>query len=689
MSTSPWPAIRQEKMNDPSDGVPAALMRHIHLVSSFNFPTSAGLQLETIVDRLLAAPSIATDVKPMNWMFIEAPKDGVSMLVWQPLSKLGTEFATDGYIWADAEQAFSSQAKGYTVEMYLHRSGYRYGEPVATHQRRRYRLMPGHNPNPNAPPPDPSLWIVHYSQADPAQHLPSHQIPISADVQSLMTQRRYLQQHGQLIRKEFMLHDQNSWPTIGMPGTNPGMQASAYPNNVISHMNRQQPGYVQSRAALPNQAAGGPPPAKRARHQTISDASGAGDAFSQAIADSEPTVNEEEDVSRGDFLDFLTPRDISAMRYKEHHEWLGEIFRSPYDTQQILPGQLGLGRKGELETLTKEFFNAPTEPSSCSSGAPPARVGRMESGKAADFTRMANERIADINAQIEKMKRQHAKRMAKLLKGSELLDVEKALRVANTDFRVDHSTENSILDDGDNKVRGIRSNIESILGKKIEGVKDAECVQKGALQEKVNDSENIDQDYDFSDQAADLTGQIPAFQTPQEQLSSMEHTPGLTGELAAASNGTPNAAKDSEEAGSTDVAMGGMQDEQQAGEGEVEDWVVVNKEGDDSKDTPNEELPDLDAFANDPAMGSNVGTPGEHVGTVVEDPTDLTPAAEDELGPEFVANDFAEGVDFGNLDTAGEALSGYGAEESMGIDDTVDLGLDDTAFGEAFQNNNS
>lgn len=37
----------------------------------------------------------------------------MSMLVWQPLAKLGTEFASDGYIWADPEQAFSSHTKGY------------------------------------------------------------------------------------------------------------------------------------------------------------------------------------------------------------------------------------------------------------------------------------------------------------------------------------------------------------------------------------------------------------------------------------------------------------------------------------------------------------------------------------------------------------------------------------------------
>lgn len=61
----------------------------------------------------MAASAIVSDAKPMVWMFIDNPPDGVTMLLWQPLAKLGIEFASDGYVWADAEQAFSSQVKGY------------------------------------------------------------------------------------------------------------------------------------------------------------------------------------------------------------------------------------------------------------------------------------------------------------------------------------------------------------------------------------------------------------------------------------------------------------------------------------------------------------------------------------------------------------------------------------------------
>ncbi|KAL8943423.1 MAG: hypothetical protein Q9216_001061 [Gyalolechia sp. 2 TL-2023] len=675
-------------MNDPSDGVHPPMLKHIHLVSSYTFPSSANLQLDTVVDRLLAAPNIVTNVKSMVWMFVETPRDGMSMLVWQPLAKLGIEFASDGYIWADPEQAFSSQAKGYTVEMYWHKCGFRIGEPVATHQRRRYRLTPGHNPNPNAPPPDPALWIVHYSQTDPTQHIPSNQIPLSGYMHSTLTSRKFLQQQGQLVRKEFMLHDRSSWPTINLPGSNAGAQASAYPNNVISHFSRQQPGYVQPRAVAPNLADTGPPPAKRVRHQR--NAPDAGVAALQAPADNEPTIYDEEDVSRGDALDFLTPRDISAMRYKQHHNWLGEVFRSPYDTQQIVPGELGLGRKGELEILTKEFFNAHTEVSSLTAkGVPPPRVGRMEAGKADEFTQMAGDRMAELHAEMERMKRKHARRMAKLAKGSELRNAERALRTVSVNtgaVRTDDRLVHGSSDHGESKISAIEENAEAIVGKKIREIKEVECIQKGGLQEKVNDSENVSPEYDFGDQAGDLSGQIPAFQTPQDQLSSMEHTPGLVAERAVALEEAPEADKGDQTVEGLDVAMGGMQDTPQAGEGEPEDWVVVSKDGDDTKGAANEELPELDTFANDPAIGSDVGSPGENLGTTAEALVDFSAAAENELDADFATNDFGEGVDFGSLDTAGEALAGYADEENAEMGDNADLGLDDSAFDDAFHN---
>ncbi|KAL8675051.1 MAG: hypothetical protein Q9168_000534 [Polycauliona sp. 1 TL-2023] len=630
------------------------------------------------------------------------------LLVWQPLSKLNTEFASDGFVWADAEQAFSSEARGHvsppmyylnhlrssltgqTVEMYLHRSGYRYGEQFATHQRRRYRLVPSQNSNahPNLPQPDPALWIVHYTQAEAAHHIPVNQIPLSPYVQSTLTQRKYVQQHGQLVRKEFMLHDRNSWPTINLPGNAAGAQTAAYPNNVISHMNRQQPGYVQPTAAVGHQAGLGPPPAKRAR-PTISNAAEAEAAAKQAALDREPTIYDEEDVSRGDLLDFLTPREISTVRYKQHHEWLGEVFRSPYDTQQIVPVELGLGRKGELEALTKDFFNAYIEPSiRTAKGAAPARVGRMEPGRADEFTKVANARMADINAEIEKMKRQHARRIAKLTKGAGLRDAEKALRKESID--ADDLEPNDVSDQTatqgrQNELSTIQATVEATVGKKVQKINEVDCIEKGRFVEKINESDNASQgEYDFADQGGDLSGQIPSFETPQDTLSPMEGTPGVTPRPSGTSHSGPQEGEGERTTGSSGVPMNVMQNSSEGKDGEAEDWVMVSKGGkDDGQDAANEELPDLDAFTNDPAMVSNIGTPAENMGSVAEDLNNFSARAEGELGTEFNANDFGDGVDFSNLDTAGEALSGYGVEENMSMDDG-DLGLNDTAFGDAF-----
>lgn len=53
----------------------------------------------------------------MSWQFLDAPADGTVMLEWQPLSRLGTHAATDGYVWADPEAAYTSQIRGYVRQI--------------------------------------------------------------------------------------------------------------------------------------------------------------------------------------------------------------------------------------------------------------------------------------------------------------------------------------------------------------------------------------------------------------------------------------------------------------------------------------------------------------------------------------------------------------------------------------------
>ncbi|KAL9113606.1 MAG: hypothetical protein Q9227_002344 [Pyrenula ochraceoflavens] len=99
-------------MADPAAGVSQQLLPHVHLMSQYRYPVINSPSLETIVNYLIEAPKIV-NLQPVVWSFLDAPGDGTLMLVWQPLSYLSTNFASDGYIWGDVEHAFSSELKGY------------------------------------------------------------------------------------------------------------------------------------------------------------------------------------------------------------------------------------------------------------------------------------------------------------------------------------------------------------------------------------------------------------------------------------------------------------------------------------------------------------------------------------------------------------------------------------------------
>lgn len=71
------------------------------------------LPTDTVVEYLLSAPKVVRELQPMHWTFIDGPPDGTVMLTWQPLNHLGTNFASDGYVWADVEQSFTFEARGY------------------------------------------------------------------------------------------------------------------------------------------------------------------------------------------------------------------------------------------------------------------------------------------------------------------------------------------------------------------------------------------------------------------------------------------------------------------------------------------------------------------------------------------------------------------------------------------------
>lgn len=496
-----------------------------------------------------------------------------------------------------------------------------------------------------------------------------------------------------------MLRDSANWPTINLPGTSNlsyPQQVSGYPSDVISHMNRsQQQAYIQQQQQQQQQGnaiqhGAGPSPAKRPRHGGPGHVHGSTTAIPAPVVAQDTTYDEEEGTSGGDYMDFLTPRDISLHRYTQHHEWLEEILNSPYDTSQIIPGQLGLGRKGELESLTRDFFDAsveatPKEIFPKSKGESPAedsatpRVGRLESGKAEDFTKRASEKIVEINAEMEKLKRQHARRMAKLNKGSAFKEAEQNLRVSTLEMINGEATKADALQQ--QRVDELARGIEAQVGKSIRSVKDVECIDKGGLEEKSQAKDAKDQDYDMVDTFGNLDGATasatkypestsPALATPMESADNTSHV-------------IHNNAPIAENLNQGDVKMDEVQNGSEPKDSTAEDWVMVNK--DNNSTTGGEDMPEIESFRDDLAMPTSTDRPILDDDATGASDTVFEQGAGDDGAEDFDANDFGEGIDFGDLDTAGEELSGYtSGMENARLDDRADL-ADEGAFGESFQ----
>jgi len=517
-----------------------------------------------------------------------------------------------------------------------------------------------------------------------------------------MSERMQLQRHGQLVRKEFMLRDSASWPTINLPGNpNAGypQQAMGYPNDVMAHMNRnQQQAYIQQQANA-SQRSVGPSPAKRPRHDGPGHGHGSATVIPAPVLLPDSANEDEDGILGGDYMDNLTPRDISLHRYLQHHEWLEEILESPYDTNQIIPGELGLGRKGELESLTNDFFDAPIDgtpkevfptlkevPTYKEDSMTP-RVGRLETGRAEEFTKRATEKVAEINAEMEKLKKQHARRMAKLHKGRALHEAEEHIRaetleILSGDFRKSGA-------EHDQKINEYAQNI---VGRSIAPRLDVQCVQKGGLEEKSVARDSNEQDYDMVDNY-NLDGaqsEGPVRSEPQERAPTNHSS------AVASRSETPLRQAAIPETSHSEGAQ--IEEEpvlpEQSKDTTAEDWIMVNKDG--NSRAEDQTLGDLDNFANDAVMQPSMGTPAAIGSPRGDVPPGFEPGLEDatlgtfEQGGEgntagdFDTNDFGEGIDFGDLDTTGADLYAEGID-NVGLDEHGQIGTVDSAFREAFE----
>ncbi|KAK0364962.1 hypothetical protein LTR59_008678 [Friedmanniomyces endolithicus] len=513
-------------MQNPSQGLQAPLQNHVHLISGHRFPVIASLDLNQALTYLLDAPTIVKTVAPMSWTYVQAPSDGTIWLEWLPPDKADGRFPSDGYVWADTESTYRHDFRGYTIEMMKHTIGYRMNhDQMASHARTRFHIV-AKNPSVNAAPPDPALWIVHYHQGD--RPLPSSQVPFPPQMQQIMQERKWLENQGKLERRDFMLHDRQSWPQITVPTGNrgQGMQQQGMYGHPASQASRFPQYYPQQ--------AGQQPPAKRQRpNPPVAGAS------SDGIHDM--SIEEEENTTQGDFFDHLTPRDISMARYMQHHRWMEEVFSSPYASNQLVPTDLGLGLMGELKGLTDglldppalETANRPTKPND----AQP--FTNLSKDQLEEFNTRVAKHLEEGRAEIERMKANHAKKMQEWKKTKLLMHAEKRLRQATWEghesavpvFRFEGTGADAYVEDGARKetVQDIVKEVEKLLGVKINGRKEAELVEKGGLEKE----EELPREQTTQDP---LPEQSTGFMSQQEPISGAPAQPSMYHQDAASTS---------------------------------------------------------------------------------------------------------------------------------------------------------
>lgn len=97
---------------------------HLHLTSTYQFPLVQRITTDQVLQNLLQAPQVVREMKPMAWTYLTPPQDGTMFLTWQA-PRLGNNFASDGYIWIDAESTFRQNIRGYVSANLLQSSGIR------------------------------------------------------------------------------------------------------------------------------------------------------------------------------------------------------------------------------------------------------------------------------------------------------------------------------------------------------------------------------------------------------------------------------------------------------------------------------------------------------------------------------------------------------------------------------------
>lgn len=575
------------------------------------------------------------------------------------------------------------------IEIYYQPAGFRPNEQFSTHSRRRFRLVPGQPQAADNQSIDPNLWIVHYGSAEKAQWLPTNTIPISPQNQHMLQVRSQLFQMGQIMRKEFILSDRRNWPEIPLPARGQSIYAPPMPTRNVP----------QAMAYPPHPApAVGPTPKRRGGAQ------GAAHPGQMAGAPPYPgmesILDDDEDVSRGDMFDHLTPQELSLQRYQQNHEWMEEILSSPYRIGQIEVADLGLGRRGELASLTDGVFESQGSGGDWQKGPKKPYTGHLDPAMATEFIKRVEARNATVSAEVAKMKRDHEMMLQDFRQGTAIKQAELELRYATKETGSEFWRLEGRVDDDDedaaqrwtpqNKTMDeILAHVESIVGKKASVVHNVHRVQAGGFEEPAPapapvpvpvpvqqqaphpppprpDSLGVgqsapmsrqpshagsqnsgvmvgDSDVDMGGTAAGLLDQMHAgfssTTTPQPQSSAVA-TPNVPSPLPTATQAQPPAPT-SHPAAAAAAAPAADQEP-----GATGDWVVVSK----TTTTAPAALP--------AATAASTSTPGDAA-----------------MG--FDSNDFSS---LGDLDSAGDALAGY---DPPSLEGDLSMDMEDSAFGDA------
>jgi hypothetical protein len=401
---------------------------------------------------LREAPQVAEHKAAFYWTCLDRPADGSTYLVWQPLQRCGIQAASDGYVWTAPEQHFQQDlGNGTVLEMYWMRAGYALGDPVASHARRRFRLISA--PGAQGPPVNPSLWLVHWGAADPADRLPASQHPPPPKL------LRALEAHSPLrllSRKDFMLRDHAHWPTItrdNIPQAPPQMSMPRIP----PQMAYQPPGGGGGGGAPPQQ--GGP-----AAHTQVQFAPAPAPAPAQRKTRGQQVAPEldDEDV-RGDFFDAIAPREIALERYKRSHDWIEEVVASHYSMSQIIPPDLGLEMTVPDPRLTDGITR---DPSGIDKQRPPTNMFRP--GARAELQKRVDDFVAETERELAVMEAKHRRDLEALTGGSLFKRAERMLR--DEHGRLDEAV----------------ALVEAGTGRKVEEIADARMVEPGGWTRATN-----------------------------------------------------------------------------------------------------------------------------------------------------------------------------------------------------------